>query len=83
MRVPDLNWPADLFDDAAIPALENIATMSSSFRPLLFWTEMTDLWMGGDTPSVLLDGARRDLRAMHRGTTPAVESARNLHDCLY
>ena len=53
MRVPDLDWPADLFTDVIILMPETIAIFPST--PNL-WSEMEEAWMGDDmldAPAVL------------------------------
>jgi hypothetical protein len=52
MRVPDLDWPADLFKDVIVYVPETIAIFPS--MPSL-WTEMAKAWMGDDLPDVFGD----------------------------
>ena len=42
MRVPDLNWPVDLFTDVIMLPSETIVVLSA--EPNL-WTEMVDSWI--------------------------------------
>ena len=54
MRVPDLNWPADLFKDVPGPLLEmtEVASETTSVTPGL-WANMLNVWMRKDpTPDV-------------------------------
>ena len=46
MRVPDLDWPADLFTDVIEVPPSTIVVEPA--RPNL-WTEMVNAWMGDDT----------------------------------
>ena len=48
MRVPDLDWPADLFSDDIITIQPDAIVMkavSPAVRPTL-WAAMTDTWFG-------------------------------------
>ena len=51
MRVPNLNWPADLYTDVGTPSPEH-ATMHSTaaaMKPTL-WQDTVNTWMGTDGP---------------------------------
>jgi hypothetical protein len=49
VRVPDLNWPADLFTDVAGTLLEmtEVASETVPVTPGL-WADMLDAWMRKD-----------------------------------
>jgi hypothetical protein len=48
MRVPDLDWPTDLFSDVIEEPAENVV-MAATARPGL-WADMVRAWIGNDTP---------------------------------
>ena len=52
MRVPDLDWPDDLFTDASLPVLGTAATLPPLFERPTLWKEMAELWIGNDACAV-------------------------------
>jgi hypothetical protein len=49
MRVPDLNWPADLFDDVAVPAESSFVPPLGAGEPI--WPEMQTRWTSRKSPA--------------------------------
>jgi hypothetical protein len=48
VRVPDLDWPVDLFTDAIVPVARPLVVAPA--KPAL-WPEMANSWIGGGTQS--------------------------------
>ncbi len=49
MRVPDLDWPADLFSDVIEVPAEKNAIVPTSTRPGL-WADMVRVWTSNEPP---------------------------------
>jgi len=47
VRIPNLNWPNNLFTDLSPPLVDTIESLSAinAQRPAL-WNELLDTWMG-------------------------------------
>ena len=54
MRVPELNWPSNLFTDIIIVPKDMIVVSAPAFaaKPDL-WREMRAAWIGGDAGMVV------------------------------
>ncbi len=51
MRVPDLDWPVDLFKDVIILPDDTVVMLSPSAAPKPnLWTDMATSWMGNVVP---------------------------------
>ena len=51
MRVPDLNWPVNLFEDAVMTETDTIVVLADvpAAKPAL-WREMVNTWIGDGGP---------------------------------
>jgi hypothetical protein len=52
VRVPDLNWPVDLFTDVIMPMPQTIMVLSAAAPATpTSWPEMADSWIGNSAQS--------------------------------
>ena len=57
MRLPDLDWPVDLFTDGIMPLSDTMVVLSTGvvlsrgapMKPTL-WADMVTSWIGNDAP---------------------------------